>query len=250
MTHPCRLLTAALLVATALAAPAVAKPAAKTRPPAERIKLVPAKKLVKGAGWWFLHHYPHAPAAPAVDAAFAKVVADSEKAFKADLQEMFGPALAVKPVPKNKAEWSLRETTYQVRHNGGLLAVEFDQTQALGGARYFQNVGTVTIMDGKVLQLADLFKPGANWLPELSRRFGAALKQQQAERRIDIQNPKGYGPDAKNFAAFLPTPRGLSVFFQHGEVAPEAANTIEATVGWPELATVVKPAIAKAAMSQ
>lgn len=193
MRHLFPFACALYLATTALAGPAEAvKPVAKTRPPAEHVKLAASELRATGAGWTFLCHYPRVleTKLKAVDARFAQDAVASERAFRAELKETFGSTMAPAPVPVKKKDWSRREVTNQVRHNGGLLAIAFDQIQFLAG-----------------------------------------------------------GPHFYNFQAFLPTSRGLSIFFQPGQATIEANNAVEITVGWPQLRGLVKPAIEKAALS-
>ncbi|MNS25890.1 hypothetical protein D3C72_577950 [compost metagenome] len=205
----------------------------------------------QGPGWTFSYQYPQlgqAAASRALNTRFEQDARQSEKAFRAELTELFGPKLAPTPMPEGFKE-SVRNVQYQVRaNNGELLSVAFYQYQLTVGAPHsVTTVYTRNALNGKLLTIPDLFKPGAAWKPVLAKAAGNAVQAKAKAVGFDIYDPRGYGPDAKNFEAACVTKPGLLIYFQAGQVANEAMNVFDVTVPWAALRPVLKPEIARAA---
>jgi hypothetical protein len=205
----------------------------------------------EGPGWTFSYRYPRLGQAGAVrslNARFEQDARQSEKAFRTELVELFGPTLAPTPMPEGFKE-SMRDVHYQVRAStGALVSVAFYQYQLTVGAPHsVTTVYTRNALNGKLLTLPDLFKPGAAWKPVLAKAAGHAVQAKAKAVGFDIYDPKGYGPDAKNFEAACVTKPGLLIYFQAGQVASEATNVIDVTVPWAALRPVLKPEIERAA---
>lgn len=205
----------------------------------------------KGPGWTFSYQYPQlgqASAARTLNTRFEQDARQSEKAFRAELTELFGPKLAPTPMPEGFKE-SVRDVQYQVRANhGALLSLAFYQHQLTVGAPHsVTTVYTRNALNGKLLSLQDLFKPGTAWKPALAKAAGHAVQAKAKAVGFDIYDPQGYGPDAKNFEAACVTKPGLLIYFQAGQVASEATNVIDVTIPWSALRAVLKPEIERAA---
>lgn len=212
----------------------------------------------KGPGWTFSYQYPQlgragvepkqTAAARALNTRFEQDARQSEKAFRAELSALFGPTLAPRPMPEGFKE-SVRNVEYQVRaNNAELLSVAFYQYQLTVGAPHsVTTVYTRNALNGKLLALQDLFKPGTAWKPALAKAAGDAVKAKAKAVGFDVYDPRGYGPDAKNFEASCVTKPGLLVYFQAGQVANEAMNVFDVTIPWAALRPVLKPEIERAA---
>ena len=72
---------------------------------------------------------------------------------------------------------------------------------------------------------------------------GLSRLSDDASRQLPAAPPDGIAPTEANFANWLATPNGLVVRFDVGQVAPPETGSIEITVPWPELASVMDPAL-------
>ncbi|MFN3430507.1 MAG: RsiV family protein, partial [Candidatus Sericytochromatia bacterium] len=207
----------------------------------------------------FSHQYPQlgkagvepkqTAATQALNTRFQQEARQSESEFRAELKALFGPGLAPRPMPEGFKE-SVRNVEYQLRANSPeVLSVVFYRYQLTVGAPHSVTLAyTRNVVSGKPVTLPELFKPGAAWKPAVSRAVGDAVKAKAKAVGFDIYDPKGYGPDARNFEAFCVTRPGLQVFFQAGQVANEAMNVFDVTVPWAALRPVLKPEIERAAV--
>lgn len=111
----------------------------------------------------------------------------------------------------------------------------------LGGAH--PNTKTVAInwdlRRGSKLELADLFTPGANYLPLLSDYCRRELKKLKVgdDEWID----RGAGPALENYKSWNITPQGLMITFDAYQVASYAEGPQEVIVPYSILRAVINP---------
>jgi len=101
------------------------------------------------------------------------------------------------------------------------------------------------VKNEKVLKLADLFKPGSNYLQTLSAFSIKDLKRQakaNADSMLDDQTVEsGAGPEAKNFRSWTITKKGLAITFDAYQVGPYAAGPQSVMVPYATLKDVIEP---------
>ncbi|MBV9959093.1 MAG: DUF3298 domain-containing protein, partial [Acidobacteria bacterium] len=92
------------------------------------------------------------------------------------------------------------------------------------------------------LRLADLFKPGANYLEAISRYSVSDLKKRLGPEGVDdewIQN--GAGPDAGNYQGWNISKKGLAITFDPYQVASYAAGPQRVVIPYSVLKDIIKP---------
>ena len=93
---------------------------------------------------------------------------------------------------------------------------------------------TYDLSTGRRLMLADLFRPGVDYLGWLSHESATQL----ATRRDvydPVQTPPGLTPTEDHFAHFVLTPAGLDVTFDEYQVGPYAIGTPHVTFPYAQL---------------
>jgi hypothetical protein len=130
-----------------------------------------------------------------------------------------------------------------------LISVEFDIGGYYEGAAHpnsYTEVLNYDLKNGKVLRLADLFKPGAKYLPAISALAIKDLKAQAKAKGPDsmlsddtIQS--GAGPEAKNYKSWTITRKGLAITFDAYQVGPYAAGPQNVLIPYAALKDILRP---------
>jgi len=126
-----------------------------------------------------------------------------------------------------------------------LISVEFTVRSYYQGAAHpnmFSEVINYDLKNGKQLKLADLFKPGAKYLPAIANYCIADLKKQAKDKGLleeEIQN--GAAPNPKNYQSWTITKTGLGINFDAYQVGPYAAGPQFVLVPYSALKDVVNP---------
>lgn len=138
-----------------------------------------------------------------------------------------------------------QQTPAQVLFSAGhdLLSILFEDFAYLGGAHpgtYYVALNYDTTA-AKVLTLADLFEPGADYLGLVSSLCIAEL-----QTRSDMMFPdfatSGAAALQENYQVWAVTPQGLLVVFQEYQVAPYAAGAQSVLLPYDALAGLLDPA--------
>jgi uncharacterized protein DUF3298 len=112
------------------------------------------------------------------------------------------------------------EGTYTATvQSNGIISFLFDYDEYTPGAVHPWGVMESVNYDtrnNRVIALADLFRPGSNYVVRLSRLAIASLEQRGYPRGIR----GGAGPKASNFTVFTLTDSELVLHFQQYQVAP------------------------------
>jgi hypothetical protein len=130
-----------------------------------------------------------------------------------------------------------------------LISVEFNIGGYYAGAAHPNSYTEVINFDaknGRVLKLADLFKPRAKYLQTISAYAIKDLKAQSKTEGPDsmltdetIQG--GAGPDAKNYKSWTITRKGLAITFDSYQVAPYAAGPQQVLIPYSALKDLINP---------
>jgi hypothetical protein len=107
--------------------------------------------------------------------------------------------------------------------NSDFASFTFNISQFYAGAAHpFATIETFNFDErtGRLIQLADLFQPGSDWLSVLSQECRSLLAAVAAVGPIGTGS--GTSPVASNFSAWALTPWGLSIQFQEYQVGPYA----------------------------
>lgn len=138
-----------------------------------------------------------------------------------------------------------QQTPAQVIFSGGhdLITILFEDFAYLGGAHpgtfYVAiNYDTTT---GKILALADLFKPGTDYLGLISSLCIADLQIRSDMLDADFAT-RGAAPLAENYRVWAVTPQGLLIVFQEYQVAPYAAGAQSVLIPYDALVGQLDPA--------
>lgn len=130
-----------------------------------------------------------------------------------------------------------------------LVSVEFGIGGYYAGAAHPNSYTEVINFDpknGKVLKLADLFKPGAKYLPAISAFAVKDLKTQSKalgpnSMLSDETIQEGAGPQLKNFKSWTVTRKGLALTFDSYQVAPYAAGPQSVLIPYSALKDLINP---------
>lgn len=130
-----------------------------------------------------------------------------------------------------------------------LVSVEFGIGGYYAGAAHPNSYTEVINFDaksGKVLKLADLFKPGAKFLPAISafaiKDLKTKGKSQGADSMLtDETIQEGAGPQLKNFKSWTLTRKGLSFTFDSYQVAPYVAGPQSVLIPYSALKDLINP---------
>ncbi|PIR20843.1 MAG: hypothetical protein COV45_04610 [Deltaproteobacteria bacterium CG11_big_fil_rev_8_21_14_0_20_47_16] len=91
---------------------------------------------------------------------------------------------------------------------------------------------------GKVIALADLFKPGSHYLKRLSKICTERLNESFAGSGFTLFED-GLKPTTENYANFLVRPEGLYFVFNPYQVAPYVAGIQEVVIPYPFLQDIL-----------
>jgi hypothetical protein len=138
-----------------------------------------------------------------------------------------------------------QQTPAQVIFSGGhdLLSILFEDFAYLGGAHpgMFYVAINYDTTTGKTLALADLFKPGTDYLGLISSLCIADLQTRESLSAEDFAT-RGAAPLAENYQVWSVTPQGLLIVFQEYQVGPYAAGAQSVLIPYDALAGQLDPA--------
>jgi len=122
-------------------------------------------------------------------------------------------------------------------HEKGLFSVLYDNYGYAKGAAHgitYQSSQTFNLHDGRLYQLADLFKPGSDYVGRLSE----IIRRQFKERDIPmIAEFKSIRPDQD----FFMTEKTLGIYFQLYEYTPYVYGFPTFEIPYVELADILDP---------
>ncbi|MBV9927641.1 MAG: DUF3298 domain-containing protein [Acidobacteria bacterium] len=172
----------------------------------------------------------------------------------ADFKKDAGPEKGEKETMPEASEDSLT-IRYTVRLlNDSLVSVEFPIDYYEHGAAHPSHAFHVINYDvkaGRELSLADLFRPGSNYLTKVSE---VAVRQVRRWNRDSAEYPGGGGqpylddagiadgakPEADNYQNWTLTPRGLAVTFDYYQLGAYAAGAPSVVLPYADLKDVLK----------
>jgi hypothetical protein len=125
-----------------------------------------------------------------------------------------------------------------------LVSLTFYEDSFYEGAAH-PNHGSLTLNydldSGRVLKLADLFKPNSHYLMPISNYAINSLKKQLAQDPDLDWLKKGAGPEEENYKSWAITRRGLKVTFDPYQVASYAEGPHEVVIPFSLLRNVIEP---------
>jgi Protein of unknown function (DUF3298)/Deacetylase PdaC len=128
-----------------------------------------------------------------------------------------------------------------------LVSVEFDIGGYYQGAAHpnsYTQVINYDVKNGKVLKLADLFKPGAKYLQAISSysiKNLTALSKSKDSMLTDETINSGAGPEAKNYRSWTITKKGLGITFDSYQVGPYVAGPQRVVIPYSALKDIIRP---------
>lgn len=128
---------------------------------------------------------------------------------------------------------------YEVTYNtSGLISVIYNVSYYFGGAAhpgYYSRTLNYLVDEGRILTLADLFQPGANYLDLLAQYSIDELRSRDVLAWED-----GALPTEENYRNWNLTPQGLLITFDEYQVAPHAAGPQEVIIPYATLQPILR----------
>ncbi len=160
--------------------------------------------------------------------------------FKKDLQNDEG----LEPLPDSMGS-DLNVDYTVVLGQDDLVSIKFEVGSYYQGAAHpnsYSDVLNYDLKNGKQLKLADLFKPGAKFLPVIATYSIGDLKKQAKDKGLlDDQIESGAAPAAKNYLSWNITKKGLGINFDPYQVGPYAAGPQYVMVPYTILKDLINP---------
>jgi hypothetical protein len=126
-----------------------------------------------------------------------------------------------------------------------LVSIDFEVSSYFQGAAHpnsYSDTLNYDLKNGKVLKLADLFKPGAKYLQAIANYCIADLKKQATEKGLLAEEiEKGAAAKADNYLGWTITKKGLGVDFDPYQVGPYAAGPQFVLVPYSDLKAIINP---------
>ena len=151
--------------------------------------------------------------------------------------------LALAQIAEDSAFDNYLEMNYRLDFaNARVLSVAFGNYAYDGGAR--ANLYSFTInfdlKSGKKIELADIFKPGSNYLKFLSDYSIRDLKRELGELSDEEWLENGAGAQAENFDSWNLTQKGLLINFDPVRVASSTAGPRQVLIPYNELKGILQ----------
>jgi hypothetical protein len=160
--------------------------------------------------------------------------------FKKDLQNDEG----LEPLPDSMGS-DLNVDYTVVLAQDDLVSIKFEVGSYYQGAAHpnsYSDVLNYDLKNGKQLKLADLFKPGAKFLPVIATYSIGDLKKQAKDKGLlDDLIESGAAPAAKNYLSWNITKKGLGINFDPYQVGPYAAGPQYVMVPYTILKDLINP---------
>ena len=126
-----------------------------------------------------------------------------------------------------------------------LVSIDFEVSSYFQGAAHpnsYSDTLNYDLKNGKVLKLADLFKPGAKYLQAIANYCIADLKNQATEKGLLAEEiEKGAAAKADNYLGWTMTKKGLGIDFDPYQVGPYAAGPQFVLVPYSNLKDLINP---------
>lgn len=126
-----------------------------------------------------------------------------------------------------------------------LVSVDFEVSSYFQGAAHpnsYSDTLNFDLKNGKVLKLADLFKPGAKYLQTIANYCITDLKKQATEKGLLAEEiDKGAAAKADNYLGWTLTKKGIGVDFDPYQVGPYAAGPQFVLVPYSDLKDLINP---------
>jgi Protein of unknown function (DUF3298)/Deacetylase PdaC len=163
----------------------------------------------------------------------------------AEFKKAMAPEEGEEPPPEGSMGSDLGISYSIALAQDDLVSVTFEVSSYYQGAAHPNSYSTVLNYDlrnGKQLKLADLFKPGAKYLPAIASYCIADLKKQAKDNGLlEDQIQEGAAPTAKNYKSWTITKRGLGIVFDAYQVGPYAAGPQFVLVPYSALKDLINP---------
>ncbi len=165
--------------------------------------------------------------------------------FKKDIAQRVAEASATGESSETGSDLGIGYTIAFAKDD--LVSVQFSIGGYYQGAAHPNSYSQVINFDarnGKILKLADLFKPGAKYLQVIS---AFAIKDLKAQSKAadsvlpDDSINEGAGPKEKNFQNWTITRKGLAFTFDAYQVGPYVAGPQNVLVPYASLKDLIKP---------
>jgi hypothetical protein len=165
-----------------------------------------------------------------------KFIDKEVRKFRADAQP---------PEERTSSSGSTFESKYSVRHAAnGFISIEFLIEAYYEGAvhgSYNTIVFNYDLTSGRLLRLADLFRPNSDYLKPISDYAIEALRKEKAPNPDMDEIRSGAGPEEKNYQSWNFTRAGLEISFDPYQVGPYAEGPHEVVVPYVILKDVINP---------
>lgn len=162
--------------------------------------------------------------------------------FKKDMAPQEGEE---EPRPEGSMGSSLNVGYNVALAQDDLMSIEFEVGSYYQGAAHpnsYTEVLNYDLKNGKLLKLADLFKPDAKYLQAIATYCIADLKKQAKDKGlVDEEIEKGASASMKNYQGWTITRRGLGINFDSYQVGPYAAGPQFVLVPYSALKDLINP---------
>ena len=163
----------------------------------------------------------------------------------AEFRKNMTPEAGEEPPPEGSMGSNLGVSYVVELAQDDLISVEFDLESYYQGAAHpntFTEVINYDLKNGKQLKLADLFKPGAKYLPAIANYCIADLKKQAKDKSLEASEiESGAAANAKNYRSWTITRKGLGINFDAYQVGPYAAGPQLVVVPYANLKDLINP---------
>src|SRR5690349_206429 len=163
----------------------------------------------------------------------------------ADFKKNVTPKEGDEPPPEGSMGSNIGVSYVVALAQDDLISVEFDLEDYYQGAAHpntFSEVVNYDLKNGKQLKLADLFKPGAKYLPAIANYCIADLKKQAKDKGLEASEIENDAEtNAKNYRSWTITRKGLGVNFDAYQVGPYAVGPQLVVVPYSALKDVINP---------
>ena len=163
----------------------------------------------------------------------------------ADFKKNVTPKEGDEPPPEGSMGSSIGISYVVQLAQDDLISVEYDVEDYYQGAAHpntFTEVVNYDLKNGKQLKLADLFKPGAKYLPAIANYCIADLKKQAKEKQLEASEiENGAAANAKNYRSWKITRKGIGVNFDAYQVGPYAVGPQFVLVPYSSLKDMINP---------
>ncbi len=167
--------------------------------------------------------------------------------FKAGMQPEEGVTPEETPLESMGSDIGIGYTVSLAKDD--LISVLFDVSSYESGAAHpnsYSDVVNFDLKNGKLLKLADLFRPGAKYLQTIAAYSISELRKQSKQQGSDsmldedwIQ--RGAAADSSNYESWTITKKGVAITFDSYQVAAYAAGPQHVLVPYSALKEIIKP---------